>query len=266
MTIVFDERSWAKEMIRTRSLGKSSSETLRRVARYYLDCGHDKKEVRNMLDAFLLQCDPTASLVKWSPVIDRAVSHAVKHPAVRIGHIDITKPELDRITAIDSRQLRRLAFALLSLSKYWDAYYGKSSHWVYTPVAKVMAMANLNTSIKRRSQMFRKLSDLGLIAFSEKIDNTNVRVLFAEPGDTAVSVTDPRNLGYQLNMALGERDYFVCENCGIVSKKNKREDARGRAQKYCPTCAVEVFTRQRVNSAMRHYAKTVGSDTKICEK
>ena len=70
MTIVLNEHEWAEEMITSRSLGKKPYETLCRVARYYLDNGIPKKEVRRMLDTFLIQCDPTASLPRWANSLD----------------------------------------------------------------------------------------------------------------------------------------------------------------------------------------------------
>ena len=64
MSIVLNEHDWAEEMIRARSLGSKPYETFCRVARYYIDKDYSKKDVRQILDAFLLQCDPIASLPK----------------------------------------------------------------------------------------------------------------------------------------------------------------------------------------------------------
>jgi len=97
--------------------------------------------------------------------------------------------------------------------------------------------------------MYATLRDTGLIQFSKKVDNTNVRVCFAEDGDVAMTITDLRNLGYQYLKYHGE-PYFECTNCGITVKID--EPTKGRKQKYCKECAVEIKTKQNVNAVMRH--------------
>lgn len=248
MSIVLREHEWAENMIRTKSLGKKPSETLNRVARYYIDKGYDKKSVRNFLDAFLIQCDPTSSLPKWSSALDYAMNRALKYKAVDIDSINITKPEMDKIDALEGRQVKRLAFTLLCLAKYWKTISPQSDYWVNNKDNEIMAMANVNTSIKRQGAMYWKLHESGMIQFSKKVDNTNVRVCFVEDGEIVMRVTDFRNLGYQYLKYHGE-PYFECGNCGLTTKIN--EPNKGRKQKYCRDCAVAINTQQRVNSVMR---------------
>ena len=250
MTIVLNEHEWAEEMITSRSLGKKPYETLCRVARYYLDNGIPKKEVRRMLDTFLLQCDPTASLPRWANSLDAALAHALKYEAIEMDGVDITKPEMERIDALQGKQTRRLAFTLLCLAKYWNAVSKKADGWVNSKDSDIMRMANINTSIKRQSLMFHSLNECGMIQFSRKVDNTNVRVCFIEDGETVLHISDFRNLGYQYLKYHGG-DYFTCENCGVVDKVVKSE--RGRPKKYCRECAAQIAVQQRVDSVMRRY-------------
>ena len=250
MTIVLNEHEWAEEMITSRSLGKKPYETLCRVARYYLDNGIPKKEVRRMLDTFLIQCDPTASLPRWANSLDAALAHALKYEAIEMDGVDITKPEMERIDALQGKQTRRLAFTLLCLAKYWNAVSKKTDGWVNSKDSEIMRMANINTSIKRQSLMFHSLNECGMIQFSKKVDNTNVRVCFIEDGETVLHISDFRNLGYQYLKYHGG-EYFTCENCGVVDKVAKSE--RGRPKKYCRECAAQIAVQQRVDSVMRRY-------------
>lgn len=251
MTIVLNEHEWARDMIESRSLGTKPFETLSRVAKYYIDKDYSKKEVRGMLDTFLLQCEPTASLPKWSETLDYAVARALKYDAIKIDGIEITKPEIERIDALEGRQIRRLAFTLLCLAKYWDVVNPRGDHWVNSKDSEIMRMANINTSIKRQSLMYFNLNEVGMVQFSKKVDNTNVRVCFITPGETAMVITDFRNLGYQYLKYHGE-PYFECQNCGITVKS---ENTTGRKQKYCKECAVEIHMKQTVNSVMRQRHK-----------
>ena len=58
-------------MINHHDLGKHPVETLNRVAKYYFANQYSKQEIRKMLDTFLIQCDPSASLPGWSDVLDK---------------------------------------------------------------------------------------------------------------------------------------------------------------------------------------------------
>lgn len=248
MSIVLNEHMWAENAIREHELGRRPYETVSRVAKYYTYEGYKKQEVRKMLDVFMLACDPTISLVTWSDTLDSAVRYASKYPLIMIKGIKITKPEMEKIDILSGKQLRRLAFTLLCVAKYLHEVSPSTDFWVTTPDNEIMAMANINTSIRRQSAMYSQLKEAGMIRFSKKIDNLSVQVLFAEEGEEVMRVTDYRNLGYQYLMYHGE-PYFVCENCGITTKIKNPE--HNHNAKYCQECAIKVKTRQSVNSVMR---------------
>ena len=248
-------------MIRERSLGKKPFETLCRVGKYYLDKQYPRRKVRKMLDTFLLQCDPNASLPKWSDTIDHALERASKYDAVCVSYLTVTKPELKKIDELSGRQTQRLAFTLLCLAKYWDLVNRSADHWVNSRDTEIMRMANINTSIKRQSALYHQLREAGLIQFSKKVDNTNVRVCFLEDGEDAIHISDFRNVGYQYMKHRGE-PYFECQNCGITTKlENPKNGAR---PKYCRECAAEIAMRQRVNSVMRKRTKTNNAKIGAC--
>lgn len=250
MSIVLNEYDWAERALKDKTLGKKPYETLSRVAKYYTYKNYTRKEVRRLLDEFLLQCEPTASLVTWSDTLDNAAKYAAKYPLIMIEEIIITKPEMEKIDALPGKQLRRLAFSLLCIAKYLYAVSPNTSYWVGTPDNEIMKMANINTSIKRQSSMFGQLKDAGMVRFSKQIDNLSVQVLFVEEGETAVRITDFRNLGYQYMKYHGE-PYFECANCGLTTKINSNR------QKYCAQCYAEIHLQQRVNSVMRNRANKI---------
>lgn len=248
MSIVLKENEWAEKMIISSDLGKKPSETLRRIARFYLDKGFPVSDVRRKLEAFIIQCNPVASLPKWSSTIEYAINKASKYEAINIDHICISDNEMKKIDSLDKKQSRRLAFTLLCLAKYWHIVIPNGDYWVNNKDTEIMAMANINTSIKRQTLLYSELNSQGMIQFSKKVDNTNVRVCFIEEGQTVMEIKDFRNLGYQYLMFHNE-PYFKCENCGIVTKL--RNPKVGRKQRYCEKCATDIAIRQKVNSTMR---------------
>ena len=241
MSIVLNENEWAENAINTKVLGSEPFVTLCRVARYYIDKNYEKKNLRSALNSFLLQCDPTASLVQWSNTIETAIKKAQKTPALEIECIDITKSEIDKINELRGTQLRRLAFTLLCLAKYWNAKSPSRDGWVSNDDPEIMKLANINTSIKRRCELIRTLMENEYVSLSKKVDNTNIKVNFIEDGEVALKIYDFRNLGYQYLKYLGEPMY-ECVNCGLVTKINNPN--KGRPPKYCNDCAVEIKSMQ----------------------
>lgn len=251
MSIVLDENAWAGEAIRTKTLGKKPFETLYRVARFYMDNGKSKNETRLLLDKFLIQCNPTASLPKWSVTLDNAIKRASACEAVKIPYITVTDVELDTIKEIKGVQLQRLAFTLLCLAKYYMTINPKTDGWVSMPDNEIMHMANINTSHVRQDCMYNTLYELGLIQLPRRVDSTSVRVCFIADGNEVFRVDNLANLGYQFMMLNGDKNYYKCANCGKVVKRKHSASIGGRPPKYCQECSVKIRMRQNINSVMR---------------
>lgn len=265
MTIVLNEHEWAEEMIASGSLGKKPMETLRRVARYYIDDGASKQDAKKKLSSFIIKCDPSAAIPKWADAIDRAVVSAAKYEAIMIEDVSVSKGEIDVIDSLQGKQVRRLGFTLLCLAKYWNAVNKCTDGWVNSKDSDIMKMANIRTSTKRQSAMYYTLKEAGLIRFSKKVDNTNVQVCFIEDGPAAIKITDFRNLGYQYLMYKGE-PYFVCRNCGITSPIENERGRAGRRPKYCRECAAQISMRQHVNRIMRSRDKNKTQESDFVPK
>lgn len=249
MNIVLNEREWAENAITGRQLGKAPAETLSRVARYYYHVeGYKKAEVRKKLEEFMLQCDPRIVLVKWSDLLDSIVRNVNKYRLIEIDGVDITQAELDVIAALDGTLIQRLAFTLLCVAKYWNLANPGNRSWVNTQDKDIMRMANIGTSIKRQSDMFYALREVGLLRFSRKVDSLNTQVRFVkEDSPVKLHINDFRNLGNQYLMYCGG-PFMQCVQCGLTVKR------QCNAQKYCPDCAAEVYLKQTVESTMRHRA------------
>ena len=250
MSIVLNENEWAERMIDSRSMGDSPPNTLRRIARYYIDKGCPKRGVMRELELFLYKYDPEISIPKWWDTMERAFKSAQKNPAINIESIPIYAEELEVIDKIKSVQERRLAFTLLCLAKYWNIVRNKSDGWVNSGNSEIMKLANVKTSFKSQCMMYNSLVERGLIELSKKIDNTNVRVCFLKDGgEPVMNITDFRNLGYQYMYFRGG-NFIECENCGLITKMTGK-DSNKRRQRYCPCCAAEIMIKQRVESVMR---------------
>lgn len=257
MSIVLNEHEWAEEMLESTQIGKKPFDTIRCISRYYFDLGYKRREVRRAIDKFVFRCGENPTSKRWSDKIDSAITMAQKNKAIIIENIIITKPEMTVIESLESVQVQKLAFTLLCLAKYRNAVSTFSDSWVSCKDNEVMRMANIHASVRRQSEYYHVLMENAIIRPSKKIDNTNIQVLFAEDGEPAMRVNDFRNLGYQYLMYHGDQKFFVCQNCGIITKKKKDAPAeesqiRGRKQKYCSECAIKVNIQKTMVRVMRN--------------
>lgn len=248
MNIVLNEKEWLLEKLSDKSLGDKPSETLSRLTKYYSAEGLNRAETRRKLEEFILSCDSAASLPKWSKSLDRTVKRNWGEPLVSIDFIPISTSELDKIQKLKGEQIRRLAFTLLCLGKYQKRVNGLNDYWVCAKESEIVRLANINTSLKRRCLMFKRLNELNLIEFSKRADNTNVRICFADKEPPALKITNFKNLGYQYMMYCG-KPYFACVRCGTVTKYSNPNV--GRKQLYCKECAIKIAAQKRNKAAAK---------------
>jgi len=249
MNVILNEKEWVEDTLREKTVGRSPTETATLLAKYYYQKGKTKREVARCIEEFLRSSDYNGTEGGIDIIVERAVKRGKNCPLVMLDGVDVYDGEMKSIEKVGGRQARRLAFTLLCLAKFQNAVNKDSNFWVSIPDGEIARMANIKTSIRRQCAMYSQLRDAGLITFSKQIDNTNVRVDFAEDGgDVAVRVTDFRNLGYQYMMYLGE-PYYVCKHCGITVKKE--HPSSDNHVKYCKDCAGTVWMQQHVNIVER---------------
>lgn len=241
MPIYLSDKDFVERVNETRSIGKNAAETLTIIARYYNGQGYKKEAIREKLEETLLQCDPMVQLPKWQDTIDGIVRGSSRRPPVEIDGIPITQPEFEIVKGCGGKQIQRLAFTLLCVAKYWDMALEHNDSWVRTPDKEIMAMANINTSIKRQCAMMHDLREMGMITFRKRVDDLRVRVNYICPGEQEMYIQDLRNLGNQYMMHLGE-PFIQCCQCGLTIRQNSN------SQKYCPACATEIHLKQMVES------------------
>lgn len=267
MAIVLNEYVWAERAIQNRDLGKKPTETLSRVARYYYENKYSRREIRRLIELFVLQCDPDTSLFYWSDTLDKIARASNKYPLIKIESIPVTRQEIETILTLGSIAAQKLAFTLLCVSKYWDIVSDMNNHWVNSKDKDIFKMANVTAPSQKQDLLFGSVIQAGLIKQSKRIDNLNVQVQFQDPGGECVlEITDFRNLGNQYLKYLGE-PYFECEYCGLTvrfanasrAKKSCSDEKRGPRQRYCAACASEIKTRQSVEAMVRKRSQKISS-------
>lgn len=234
--VVLNERKYAEDMLHSEEFPSKPKEALNRLVRYYKAVGYDKKRVRKLLEEFLLQRDPSIPLVKWQKTIDRAVKAQWKFDLVEIDSIQITKKEMAICDGLFYREERRLMFALICFAKFYNTISEANNGWVNQMDTEIFNTANVKKTVRMQSAMLASLRDRGLIEFSSRVDNINIRVVCLdqdEESEVALDVTDFIDLGNQYLRYHGE-SFMSCNMCNhLVRRQNNR-------QRYCKDCAKKI--------------------------
>lgn len=149
-------------------------------------------------------------------IVDSVVNgDYAKRPIVDVRKVSVTDAELATIAKVDGGMKKKVLFTLLCLAKYYDKYRGTTSGWENRSVEEVSALANVSLNKERLCYLLCDLKESGLISFSNRVSSTSVHVEFIEDGNTAVDISDMRNLGWQYERLNGKR-FSVCKKCGAL--------------------------------------------------
>lgn len=168
----------------------------------------------------------------YKELIDKIASGDNKKvPINEIDYISITESEIETVKKLSSSE-RKIAFTLLCLAKYRNAYIDGNSNWETYEFIDIFNMANSKVSAADRGKIINKLVIGGYIKPSKKITNCNYQVLFVDDDSQEVlKITDFRDLGYTLLSYLGE-EFDRCEICGRLIRYQKKKNHK----KYCSMC------------------------------
>lgn len=239
--IVINERRWAESILETGQLGDSPGLAAAVLARYFYQVeGLKRKNIYLKLNDLFSQLIPDYNPAAWEKLLDKVSVQAKKRQLIEIDKIPVTKGELEKIEELRLPRLKRLAFTMVVIAKYFDAINQSNNHWVNLELKEVFSLACISMPIIEQAKAYRTLIDAGIIEYSKKVGNNNARVLILDDTLPALFVDDLRAIGHKYQQYNGE-PYFKCERCGLLTRQNKYGN-----KKYCSDCAKKQV-------GMRHY-------------
>ena len=189
--------------------------------------------------------------VKWDITLDYVVKKAKKKQLVLITGIPITKNELESIQKVKSKQLQRLAFTILCISKFNNMINDKNNNWVNRESKEIFLLAHMHKSKNEQSLMINDLRTLGLIRYSKIVDNVNMTVNFINnESEVILLIDDCRELGYEYLKYLGER-FINCKDCGKLIKISVKDNETCR----CNECRNIHLKEIKKEQNKRYYNK-----------
>lgn len=233
--IVLNEKEYAEECIKNKSISDKPFYVLSTLAKYYYHI-HDfrKKKIIALLTEFMEENYPRYDCNKldWDNSIEKIAANAGKYTLFEIDGVWITEDEINTIANIHNKVLERLAFTMLCLAKLNDLRNSNNNGWVNLDAKDIFNLARISGSVESRYERLGSLYQLSLLELPKKNDNLSCRVTFINnDSDNKLFISDFRELGYEYLKYKGE-NFIRCRECGILVRGNK-----SGTKKYCNSCS-----------------------------
>lgn len=236
MPVVLNEVKQAEYIIEKGEVGNKPTSTLFLLGKYFRQKENlNKEQTFNKLNEFMQQNYKNYNSALWEDIIEDISKKANKYSLRELNFISITQYELDRIFEVDNLRYQKLLFTMLCYAKLYNSISENNNGWINTDIKEIYRVARL--TVKHRNDKFLYLNDLeqmGLISFSNKNDNLNIRVNFIDvDGESVLDISDFRELGYEYLNYIGSEKFIRCYECDRLIRKT------GKNSKYCNICGKE---------------------------
>lgn len=243
--MLLDEYQIAEQIISSKRFSKN--EELFILAKYLrneMNC--DENDTYSILEDIIIRSAPKKNTAKMKKYLIKISKKAKDYKLLKIDNVNITKKELNTISTVASPKLQRLLFSLLVNAKFRNKISENNHDWCNIKINDLYKAARVSTrNSKEKALLLFNLKNLGLITFSLKNTNHNIRCLFVdeEKHEDDVIISDLRELGYQYLKIIGENSFIECQECGILIKRKNKNDF---STKCCPSCIrVKNYERKR---------------------
>lgn len=237
MPVVLNETKQAEYIIDKGEVGTKPTSTLFLLGKYYRQKENlDKEQTVNKLNEFMVANYKNYNSALWEEAIEDIAKKANKYPLREINSIGITQSELDKIAELHNVKYEKLLFTMLCYAKLYNTISENNNGWVNTEIQELYRIARV--TVKYRKDKFLFLNDIegtGLISFSNKNDNLNLKVNFFDmDGESVLEISDFRELGYEYLNYIGDGKFIRCSECNRLIRKKTNN------QLYCTECAKNI--------------------------
>lgn len=255
MSVVLNETKQAEYIIEKGEVGTKPTSTLFLLGKYYRQKENlDKEQTVNKLNEFMVVNYKNYNPALWEEAIEDIAKKANKYPLREIDSIGITKSELDKIAELHNIKYEKLLFTMLCYAKLYNTISENNNGWVNTDIQELYRVARV--TVKYRKDKFLFLNDIegtGLISFSNKNDNLNLKINFFDmDGESVLEINDFRELGYEYLNYIGDGNFVRCSECKKLVRKKSKYDY---STKYCSECSKIVFNEQCKQNMRKMRAK-----------
>lgn len=257
MSVVLNETKEAERILKSGEVGSKPTATLFLLAKYYRQKKNmNKEQTASELNSFMLHYYKNYNSALWEDIIEDISKKAVKYPLRQIDDIEISYKEIETINMVSRLPHRKLLFTMLCYAKLYNKMSDNNNGWINTDIKEIYRVSRV--TVKHREDKFLFLNDLerdGLISFSKKNDNLNIKVNFVDSessDNNALNIYDFRELGYEYLNYIGEGKFIRCTECNRLIRVN---NSNGRPKKYCNPCS-----KWKKNEQNKSYYRNLGKN------
>lgn len=242
MAVVLNETKQAEYIIEKGKVGTKPTSTIFLLGKYYRQKENlDKEQTVNKLNEFMVANYKNYNPALWEDTIEDVAKKANKYPLREIDSIGITQSELDKIAELHNVKYEKLLFTMLCYAKLYNTISENNNGWVNADIQELYRVARV--TVKYRNDKFLFLNDIertGLISFSNKNDNLNLKVNFFDMDhESIIEISDFRELGYEYLNYIGNGKFIRCSECNRLVRKTNNKCL------YCNECAKIVQNKQK---------------------
>lgn len=244
MSIVLNEAKEAERILKSGEVGKKPTSTLFLLGKYYRQKNNlEKTQTSKALDSFMRDNYKNYNPVLWENIIEDISKKANKYPLREIDSIGITQDELNEISKLANIKYEKLVFTMLCFAELYNTISENNNGWVNIGIPEIFRIARV--TVKYKKDKFLYLNDVeksGLISFSNKNDNLNLKINFLTDGmhENVMYISDFRELGYEYLNYVEDGSFIRCSECGRLVRKKSKFDS---STKYCHECAKKIETK-----------------------
>lgn len=244
MLVILNEAKEAERIIEEGEVGMKPASTLFLLGKYYRQKeALNREETEAKLNEFMELHYKNYNPALWEQTIENISKKADKYPLREIDSIGITQSELDKIAEVHNLKYEKLLFTMLCYAKLYNTLSENNHGWVNAAIPEIFRTARVTVKYKKDKFLYlNDMESMGLISFSNKNDNLNIKINFVDmDGDAVLQIDDFRELGYEYLEHIGDGKFIRCKRCNRLVKKKSNKDF---STKYCRDCARYIKNEQ----------------------
>ena len=216
---------------------KKPMSTLRILAKYYFNNGDTKEEVEDKLNKYMKGNYRSYSPSKWKDLISQLVKSVEKYKTYKmidVDEVNITENEWFSITALNNKQLEKLAFILLvycKINKIKNPTCDNKINNTFTDIFRECGFRATNET----KLLLNELYKLNYISIGLSCNSTSIKINYIEENEDNIKFTidNFENVITYYEEYKNGKTYIECECC------KKRVIQKTHNVKYCPKCKKE---------------------------
>lgn len=231
MTIIFNEKQYAEQLLSHGFKKFMSLYDLSVLAKYLKYIGKNKKQIENDLILFCEKFNPFFNKIIYADKIRIALNSMKKYDIKLLVDISISQKEINTIVGVDNYKYEKILFVMLVYAKYKKQLSKKSDvgeYYVNSKFSQILKIAKVNVCKKEQDTILHSLFLMGMV---ESTFYGTYKINYVDrDGEPVISVLVDDNMVNVYKNIRGDV-LVICKICGKSFKQNSNRHS------FCIECS-----------------------------